>query len=214
MVEFRKQLDALGKGHLLTGTVGVGYDKIEATDPAGYIQPMDWLNLMTYDYQGGWDPKGPTDHQANLYDDPKSPRYGKPGYTSTDGVVKKLLAAGVPAEKMVLGVPFYGRGWTGVTNANDGLYQAATGAATGTWEAGIEDYKVLKAKPGTVHHDAKGQSFKFDGTTFWTYDSPQAIASKIAFVKQHGLGGMFAWELSGDTLDGELTKAMADVVKP
>jgi len=214
MVEFRKQLDALGKGHLLTGTVGVGYDKIEATDPAGYIQPMDWLNLMTYDYQGAWDPKGPTDHQANLYDDPKSPRYGKPGYTSTDGVVKKLLAAGVPAEKMVLGVPFYGRGWTGVTNANDGLYQAATGAATGTWEAGIEDYKVLKAKPGTVHHDAKGQSFKFDGTTFWTYDSPQAIASKIAFVKQHGLGGMFAWELSGDTLDGELTKAMADVVKP
>lgn len=214
MQEFRKQLDALsastGKPYLLTEAIGIGYDKIGATDPGAYIKSLNWLNLMSYDYQGGWDAQGPTDHQANLYDDPASPRYGKAGYVSTDGAVKALAAAGVPKNKMVVGIPFYGRGWTGVTNANNGLYQKSSDAATGTYEKGIEDYKVIKNRAGTVYYQGS-QSYKYDGSTFWTYDTPQTIATKVKYVKDNGMAGVMSWELSGDTSTGELMTEMNKV---
>src|SRR3954470_9128150 len=60
-----------------------------------------------------------------------------------DAAVQKLKAQGVPAGKMLIGIGFYGRGWTGVTQAAPG--GTATGPAPGTYEQGIEDYKVLKA---------------------------------------------------------------------
>jgi chitinase len=106
----------------------------------------------------------------------------------------------------VVGVPAYGRGWTGVPNVNNGLYQNGT-AATGTFEAGIEDYDVLKNRPGTVFRDsANGAVWKYDGTTFWSYDDPQLIQAKGQYVKSGGLGGLMIWSLDGD--DGSLVTAM------
>ncbi|UXY16379.1 glycosyl hydrolase family 18 protein [Chitiniphilus purpureus] len=211
--EFRAQLDALtavtGKPYLLTVAIGAGKDKIDMTEPGEYSKPLDWINIMSYDYNGGWDAKGPTNFQSHLYNDPAGPQDGlKPTY-NTDSAVNQLLKAGVPAQKLVIGIPFYGRGWTGVTNANNGLYQAATGPARGTYETGIEDYKVLKNAPGTVHvHPVAKQSYKFDGSTFWSYDTPEVIVTKINYVKTKGLGGVFSWSLDGDTANGELMNAM------
>ncbi|WP_255992299.1 glycosyl hydrolase family 18 protein, partial [Chitinolyticbacter albus] len=111
--------------------------------------------------------------------------------------------------KLVLGLPFYGRGWTGVPNVNNGLYQKPTGAARGTYEAGIEDYKVLKAAAGPVYvHPVTKQSYKYDGTNWWSYDTPGVIQTKVDYAKAQGRGGVFSWDLDGDTADGELTKAM------
>ena len=50
----------------------------------------------------------------------------------------------MPASKLLLGVGFYGRGWTGVTQAAPG--GTATGAAPGKYEAGIEDYKLISTR--------------------------------------------------------------------
>ncbi|WP_426806506.1 glycosyl hydrolase family 18 protein, partial [Stenotrophomonas sp. SrG] len=63
-------------------------------------------------------------------------------YTSI-AAMDGFLARGVPASKLYLGIGFYGRGWSNVPNVNNGLYQTGS-AATGTYEAGIEDWKVLK----------------------------------------------------------------------
>ncbi|GLS04450.1 hypothetical protein GCM10007860_15970 [Chitiniphilus shinanonensis] len=223
MQEFRTQLDALNDGHkLLTAAMGAGKDKIDLTEPAEYSKYLDWINIMSYDYNGTWAAQGPTDFQAHLYPDPTNPnaidsKTGEPSlatYYNTDSAVKSLIAKGIPAKKLHLGIPYYGRGWTGVQPGpnGDGLYQAATGAATGTYEAGNEDYKVLKNAPGTVYyHPTTKQSWKYDGNNWWSYDTPQDIAVKVEYIKEKGLGGAFGWSLDGDTPEAELTKEMAKV---
>jgi chitinase len=223
MAEFRKQLDEIGKTegkkYFLTAAIGAGDEKIAATEPAEYSKYLDWVNIMSYDYNGAWDAHGPTDFHSALYQDPASPRYtdrktGKINRYDTDTAVQDLLARGVPAAKLHIGVPFYGRGWTGVANANSGLYQAAAKAAAGTYEAGYEDYKVLKNAPGTEYiHPATQQTYRFDGTTFWSYDAPRDIILKAEYAKKMGLGGIFSWQADGDTSDGVLVEAMAHINK-
>ena len=61
------------------------------------------------------------------------------------------------SEELVVGVPYFGRGWTGVPNVNKGLYQTSTGPAPATFEAGVEDYKVLAtSRAGTPTTSSTG----------------------------------------------------------
>jgi len=116
----------------------------------------------------------------------------------------------MPAKKINLGLPFYGRGWTGVSPAGHGPYQPAADGAEGWYEKGIDDYKRIAALPAPVYRDAAtDQVWKFDGTTWWTYDDAQVIAAKMAYVKKMGLGGAMAWSLDGDDMNATLVKAMA-----
>ncbi|GAA2399623.1 glycoside hydrolase family 18 chitinase [Streptomyces glaucosporus] len=175
--------------------------KIDQADYAGAARYFDWYNVMTYDYFGAWDKAGPTAPHSPLTSYSGIP---KQGFTS-DAAIRKLKAGGVPADKLLLGIGFYGRGWTGVTQKEPG--GTATGAAPGTYEAGIEDYKVLKTRcpaGGTVG----GTAYAHCGTEWWSYDTPATIAGKMAYARQQGLGGAFSWEISGDTADGELVTAM------
>jgi chitinase len=111
--EFREQLDAFRSGLLLTTAIGAAKDKIDASDPQGYAAHSDWINVMTYDYHGSWASAGPTDFQANLFPDPESPNYAQYPDYNTRSSITTLLELGVPAHKLHLGVPIYGRGWTG-----------------------------------------------------------------------------------------------------
>jgi len=113
----------------LTAAVGAGKDKIDNTEPALYAQYMDWINLMTYDFHGGWETS--TNFNAQLFADPADPSTGMAREYVGDKAVQYMIAAGVPRDKLLLGIPFYGRGWTGVAPGpnGDGLYQAATGTA-------------------------------------------------------------------------------------
>ncbi|WP_411085835.1 glycoside hydrolase family 18 protein [Streptomyces sp. 061-3] len=193
-----------GTGNLVTSAItadGSAGGKLEAVDYGGAAQYVDWYNPMTYDFFGAWDAQGPTAPHSPLTSYTGIP---KEGYTS-DAAVTKLKSLGVPASKLLLGIGFYGRGWTGVTQDAPG--GTATGPATGTYEAGIEDYKVLKAgcpATGTV----AGTAYAHCGTNWWSYDTPATIATKMDYKNQQGLGGTFFWELSGDTADGELIKAI------
>ncbi|MFE4642440.1 glycosyl hydrolase family 18 protein, partial [Streptomyces sp. NPDC056730] len=93
----------------------------------------------------------------------------------------------------------------GVTQATPG--GTATGAAPGTYEPGIEDYKVLKntcPPTGTI----AGTSYAKCGSNWWSYDTPATITSKMAWAKQQSLGGAFFWDFTGDTANGELVTAI------
>ncbi|MEV7954726.1 glycoside hydrolase family 18 chitinase [Streptomyces sp. NPDC058316] len=180
--------------------------KIDATDYAGAAQSLDWYNVMTYDFFGAWDAKGPTAPHSPLTSYSGIPQAG---FDSADAIAK-LKAQGVPASKLLLGIGFYGRGWTGVTQDAPG--GTATGAAPGTYEAGIEDYKVLKTScpaTGTI----AGTAYAHCGTNWWSYDTPATIASKMTWAKGQGLGGAFFWEFSGDTTNGELVSAINNGLK-
>ncbi|MEU6751367.1 glycosyl hydrolase family 18 protein [Spirillospora sp. NPDC046719] len=205
---FKKLMAALrakfGSSSLVTAAITADASdggKMDVTDYAGAAQYVDWFNPMTYDYFGAWDAQGPTAPHSPLTSYPGIPHAG----FNTSDTIAKLKAKGVPAGKLLIGIGFYGRGWTGVTQSEPG--GTATGAAPGTYEAGIEDYKVLKGKcpaTGTV----AGTAYAKCGSEWWSYDTPSTIGGKMAYAKGQGLGGAFFWELSGDTTGGELIAAI------
>ncbi|WP_224058420.1 glycoside hydrolase family 18 chitinase [Streptomyces kanamyceticus] len=198
-----------GAKNLVTAAItadGSPGGKIDAADYGGASQYADWYNVMTYDFFGAWDAKGPTAPHSPLTAYPGIP---KDGFNSA-AAIAKLKAKGVPSAKLLLGIGFYGRGWTGVTQKEPG--GTATGAAPGTYEAGIEDYKVLKnscPSNGTV----AGTAYAHCGSNWWSYDTPATIRAKMAWAKEQGLGGAFFWEFSGDTSNGELVSAINDGLK-
>ncbi|WP_419997874.1 glycoside hydrolase family 18 protein [Streptomyces boninensis] len=176
--------------------------KIEAADYAGGAEYADWYNVMTYDFFGAWDAQGPTAPHSPLTSYDGIPKAG----FNSEAAIAKLKAAGVPAEKLLLGVGFYGRGWTGVTQAEPG--GTATGPAPGKYEQGIDDYKELKGKcPATGK--VAGTAYAHCGNQWWSYDTPETITAKMGWAKQQGLGGAFFWEFSGDTAGGELAAAVS-----
>ncbi|MER5835978.1 glycoside hydrolase family 18 protein [Streptomyces sp. NPDC002130] len=205
---FRNLMQALratfGTRNLVTAAITADATpggKIDAADYAGAARYVDWYNPMTYDFFGAWDAAGPTA--------PHSPLTSYSGIPKADNhssaTIAKLKGLGIPASKLLLGIGFYGRGWTGVTQAAPG--GTATGPAAGTYEQGIEDYKVLKATcpaTGTV----AGTAYAKCGGNWWSYDTPATIGTKMNYKNQQGLGGTFFWELSGDTANGELIKAI------
>jgi chitinase len=211
--EFRTQLDAYGqevnRHYQLTAflpaapsTIDAGFEVARLTDS------LDFATFQGYDLAGAWDLSA-TNHHSQLYSpkaDPQRPRF------SVDLTTQALLARGAEPEWLVMGVPFYGRGWTGVPDVNGGLYQPATGPAAGTLEAGAEDYHVLATlteRGFTRYWDGQAMvPWLFDGTTFWSYDDPKSLKHKTDYVRHHDLGGVMFWELSGDTDDGDLISAI------
>jgi chitinase len=185
---------------------GTNGGKIDAADYAGAAQYVDWYMPMTYDYFGAWAASGPTAPHSPLTCYSGIPIAG----FCAEAAITKLRGKGIPASKLLLGIGFYGRGWTGVTQSAPG--GSATGAAPGTYEAGIEDYKVLKTKcpaTGTVG----GAAYGFCGGQWWSYDTPGTIAGKTSWAKAQSLGGIFFWELSGDTTNGELITAVSNGIQ-
>ncbi|MEZ7127004.1 glycosyl hydrolase family 18 protein [Nonomuraea sp. AD125B] len=205
---FRNLMSALrsrfGSGNLVTAAItadGTNGGKIDAADYGGAAQYVDWYNVMTYDYFGAFAAQGPTAPHSPLTSYSGIPTAG----FYSDAAIQKLKSKGVPSSKLLLGIGFYGRGWTGVTQAAPG--GTATGPAPGTYEQGIEDYKVLKTRcpsTGTV----AGTAYAYCGNQWWSYDTPATIGGKMSYSKNQGLGGAFFWELSGDTSNAELLTAM------
>ncbi|MFE4999166.1 glycosyl hydrolase family 18 protein [Streptomyces mirabilis] len=193
-----------GTSNLVTAATtadGTSGGKIDAADYAGASQYVDWYNVMTYDFFGAFDADGPTAPHSPLTSYSGIPT---PGFTTADAIAK-FKAKGVPASKLLIGIGFYGRGWTGVTQDAPG--GTATGPAPGTYEQGIEDYKVLKTScpaTGTI----AGTAYAHCGSNWWSYDTPATIGTKMAWAKSQGLGGAFFWEFSGDTSNGELVSAL------
>lgn len=158
---------------------------------------VDWINLMSYDFFNSLTPT--TGHHAGLY----RSEHALPRDRNTDSAVSQYLAAGVPAEKIVLGVAFYGRGFAGVTARNNGVNQPYEHFE------GEHPYKDLVAnfvgKQGFVRYwDNRAQApYLWNATSrvFISYDDPQSIAVKARYVLQHRLGGVMVWELSEDHND-------------
>ncbi|MFC9326738.1 glycosyl hydrolase family 18 protein [Kitasatospora sp. NPDC057015] len=217
--ELRTQLDAQGaadgKTYATAAAVGAGQDKIKNLETDKIGQYLTFLDVMTYDMHGGWEAKGPTNHQAPIYsgpNDPMTPVTPGTGKYSIDNAIKAFtvgdaqygIPGGFPAKKINMGVPFYYRGWTGVpNNGKNGLFQTATGPAAGAAMSGsvpgIQMYKELAGfvdNPSKTYWDdtAKAAYF-YDGTTFWSGENAQSIQAKVDYAHCNGLGGSFAFSL-------------------
>jgi len=231
--EFRRQLDSLGgrqetKQHYrLTAEMGVGLQNAKDLDIPALSRAFDNLVLMDYDFNGPWNAQGPTNFESNLFSSPFAPNTAAEPRISVDSSVRYFEQHGAPASKLVIGVPYYGHGWTGVpAGRSNGLYQPATGPAaspdltsTGSVLPGLDggdpsgttDYYEIARQPGyTWHTDPwTGASYLYnaDTQTFWSMQSPQQAMAKGWYVNWRGLAGASVWDLAGDD-QNQLTAAL------
>ncbi|MBL0062011.1 MAG: glycoside hydrolase family 18 protein [bacterium] len=105
---------------------------------------VDFINVMCYDFAGAW--ADYTYFNAPLFFDPANP-FSEPFHSgfNTDAALDAYIAAGVPRNQLVVGMPFYGVGFGNVNDTNNGLYQTFSGRSpSGTWENGYYDYWDLR----------------------------------------------------------------------
>ena len=200
----REELDAdeaapvrAGKRHYLLTIAAADRDYFDYVEMNKLHVYLDWINEMAYDFFNSLTPT--TGHHAALY---RSDSAGPTDRTG-DAAVRQYLAAGVPASKIVLGVPFYGRGFAGVTPQNNGLYQRYEQSKD--FDSYAQLVESFIDKQGFVRYwDARAHSpylWNSASRSFITYEDPQSLAIKRCYVRDMHLGGMMFWELSLDRGD-------------
>jgi chitinase len=176
--------DALGQDRLLTMASASNAKYVDFKEA---IQYMNFVNVMTYDMGD------PPQHNSGLYKSSMT-------YRSCDESVAAHLAAGVPYDKMVLGIPFYGHG---------------DGKAFG-------DYVDFK----DISIDANKYSVRWDATAMvpyvtdaagkmvLTYDDAKSVGLKVEYVRQKGLAGAMYWNIEADDASFTLGNAVAAKLLP
>jgi len=205
LAEFRRQLDYEGKldrkHYQLTMAGSAWVDDYEKYEWQKIHPLLDFINVMTY----GLAPPGKTRPHSPLYKSSSETGKWSPTF-NTDYAVTRYLKEDVPATKIVIGVPFYGMGWEGVPDINNGLYQKPAG------DARSEPYHKLKDLKGFhLYRDSETQAlwtYNPQTKVFWSFDDPVSLAVKMDYVRQRGLGGVMFWEISGDDQKGSLLKAI------
>lgn len=201
--QIREDLNKINTSYMLTIAAGGGAYYLKGVEMQEVIKYLDYVQLMTYDLRGGFQTL--TGHHTNLYA-PELDLFA----ASTDEAVCDFMAAGVPAEKIVIGVAFYSRMWKGVPNVDNGYLQMAETVGTyGPSYGGlVEDYIN---KNGFVRHwdDVCKAPYLFNGDTFISYDDEESITHKMKYMHEKGLFGAMYWEYSTDetrTLTGHMRR--------
>lgn len=192
--ELRKALDSLGhlsgKRYQLTTAVGAFPDFIANTEMRAAQEFLDYVNLMTYDYS--W---GIAGHHTNLH-----PSTGGEQENSAEKAVRIFQAAGVPANKLVMGIAFYGRGGIVSSTEGHGLNQKIIRPAQGGGFSYLRD--SLIDRNGFVRYwDEKAHApylFNEQKRHFISYDDENSVKDKCLYVQERELGGVMFWEYSSD----------------
>lgn len=200
----REQLDRLkmqtGKLYLVT-TALPGFPAIFThTEMAKVQQYLDFINVMSYDFYTGGPQAG---HHTNLF-----PAGGVDNEQSGDRAVKLYVEAGVPIEKLVLGLAFYGRGWQ-LTTENHKTYPR-TAVKTNR----VGGYTFIKdsllTNPAFIRYwDRKAKApylFQREQKFFISYDDEESVRHKCRYVKKKGMAGVMFWEYFNDPKDYLLTE--------
>lgn len=194
-----KQLrDTLGTGKIISFASSSSAKYVDWPTAIKYI---DYVNVMTYDM--GAAPKG---HNSPLY---KSSTFDS---RSCDESIQLHVKAGVPVGRQVMGIPFYGKA---EKNPADGTkifeYSVKYYEIPGILNDGTYRNKPL-ARPVYRRWESTAKvPYLVDdsGKNVLSYDDPESVAGKGAYVKTKGLLGAMFWELRYDTSDFQLQKALA-----
>ena len=227
MQSLRSKLDAQGKKddkyYQLSAAVTTNHNKIAFINPEVTTPLMDSVNVMAYDFHGAFDPI--TGHNAPLYANSKD---SDPKFNASSAMKEYADTYKVPKNKLLMGIPFYGRGWgdvepTEIVQGLPGLFAPGTATIHGAWDdegqyTGTNPWYLLKEKVAsgeyTRYWDRESRvPYLYNAATkeFLTYDDPQSIREKVDFINNEGYGGAIIWDLSGDTPEHELGNIVKDV---
>jgi chitinase len=165
---------------------------------------LDYISIMAYDLH--WNTEKQTNFHSALYHAHADPSLPPLNQRFGDFAVQGFLASGVPSSKIILGVPFYGKGWSGVPHKNHGLYQSATSPAQDG--GSFRDLDALPKDADKRYYKEAVSCTVWYKDVFWSYDCVRSMQRKAKYVRQKNLGGMMFWELSQDTAGIELLRTL------
>lgn len=214
--ELRRRFDqeekTLHRRLYLSIATGSNSDFLEHTEMGKVQKYVDTVNLMAYDYYEPGD-EGTTGHNAPLFTNPKDPKH-----VSADQSVQEYEQAGVPAAKIVLGVPFYGHEWGQVPDQNHGLFQPGKPVPGAFAKYANITATMLQPDSGYVRYwdSAASVPYLYNAAThiFVSYDDPQSMVLKCRYVVDHKLGGIMFWDYSGDPSGALLDAIDATLLYP
>ncbi|MGL4372478.1 MAG: glycosyl hydrolase family 18 protein, partial [Turicibacter sp.] len=235
----REKIDAAaledGKEYLLTAAVSASSWVLGGVSSNEYANYLDFLSIMSYDYHGGWNEF--VENQANIYPDPLD--------RETANMLMPVLAMewsyryyrGVlPPEKILMGIPYYTRGWENVQGGNgSGLHGTSKSPATGKYNiwgdldssgnqipAGANPLwhvlNLMEQDPNLkIHWDEVGTVpyiWQNDEKVFLTFENERSIDERLKFIEENNLGGALIWVMDGDFgLNDEYEEGSIDVNK-
>jgi chitinase len=186
----------------IAGAANTGY--IKNTQIGTSHQYLDYVQVMTYDIHGSWEELA--DLNAPLYDDD-----GKTW--SVDKAIQAYIDAGVPNEKLVMGVPFYGYTYDVTSDENNGLRQKYEGSGSVTYNR-IMQNDYLNNGYTRIWDEGTQTPYLFNEelSRFITYDDVESITKKAEYIREQQLGGAMIWEISQDH-GNDLLDALYTVLK-
>lgn len=191
---FDREEKKLGRPLLLSIAAGANDDWLQHTEMREVAHMVDTVNLMAYDYYEPGD-EGTTGNHAPLYADPADPRHA-----SADTSVRHFESAGVPASKIVLGVPFYGHIWGNVPPTNHGLFQPGSPVPNAFTHYSDIESNLLHQGFTRYWDSASDVPYLYNAQKkeFVSYEDPESLALKCAYIQRMHLGGIMFWEYSAD----------------
>lgn len=196
-----KRTAATGRYHVLSVALGAGDEQLSAVDGSRLDKLVDQAVVMAYDLCG-FDKQ--TGHHAGLY--PHDNRKTTGAYA-----VNSLIAGGLPARKLLLGIPAYGRMWRQVTGGGNGLHQRA-GTAGNKWLA-FAELQQLEAQGYTRYYDETAQAaWYFNGSSFVSAEDAQSLRYKAQWAIDRSLMGTAVWSYNQD--DGSVITALHESLLP
>lgn len=200
----RERLDALtektGQAYLLTMAAGAAKMFADDMELDLLVPCFDFINLMTYDFYT--QTSSIAGHHTNLFESKEDLKK-----SSGANTVDIFMEAGVPAEKLVLGAAFYGRGWSGLDSSKHPIGQSGKPAKGFHWNN--KDQVMDKDGLKRCWDEAAKAPYLWNGDTFITYDDPESMMYKAQYVNEKGIRGIMFWEWSEDK-DNELLNAIYD----
>ncbi len=196
----REELDLLAqeenknRHYLLTIATGADKTYVKNTELEEIYNYIDFLNIMTYDFYNGLHKT--TGHHSNF----KSSTHPELDMNSVVDAVQNHINAGFPADRINLGIPFYGRIWKGVkNNGKQILFQKAKTVGMGIDY--VNFYKDINANGFVRFWDKNAKApylWNAETKTFISYEDEESIAYKMNYIKSKGLAGVMFWEYSAD----------------
>ncbi|XP_029007324.1 acidic mammalian chitinase-like isoform X1 [Betta splendens] len=189
---------------LLSANVAALASTIDRAYEVNKISPhLDFLNLLTYDFHGSWDPV--TGHNSPLY--PSAVDSGSHIKHNIDSSVSHWMVLGAQPEKLLLGFPTYGRTFR-LSTGNSGLGAPANGPAEAgpyTRTAGFWSYYEVCAflPSATVEWISEQEVPYATYANSWVgYDDQRSFSSKVQWMTANNLGGAHVWTLDMDDFSG------------
>lgn len=175
--------DSIGDDKLLTLAAGGDLAGMDVNNVPAFLDVLDYVNVMAYDLSGT-----PTTHHTSLYRSPFT------GWRSVDEVVEDYVNHGVPFDKMMLGLGFYGRGdgthysqWTNSEQAKP------YGDLTEQWDS-----------IGCVPYIADAEGVLTVG-----YENPRSVEIKCDYLKDKGFRGAMVWRTELDLDSMQMARTVA-----